>query len=261
MINMLETIYNTFKLQIKHSFARPMYKYCLLVQPIIFSIIAYMMFKNSGQDNFVSFVVLGTGILTLWSCICFSSAGDIERERFMGTLQVIYCTPTDFKIIMFGKILSNTILGLVPFGISFAVVRLFFNGKLYIKEPMAFTAAMLITIVSFIGISLVFSGFFTLSRSSRMLMNCIEYPIFILCGILFPIEMLPRWTRPISYILSPTWAAKVLRMSVEGVGSREVFYSNLGILTVLSFAYFVLSYILFNIVDKRARITASLEVS
>jgi ABC-2 type transport system permease protein len=260
MISMLETIYNTFKLQMKHSFARPTYRYCLLVQPIIFSIITYMMFKNSGQDNFISFVVLGTGLLNLWSSICFSSAGDIERERLMGTLRVIYCTPTDFKVIMLGKILGNTILGLIPFGISFAVVKLVFNGNLYIKDPMAFIASMLITIISFIGISLVFSAFFTLSRSSRMLMNCIEYPIFILCGILFPIEILPGWTRIMSYILSPTWAAKILRMSAEGVGSKETFYANFGTLTVLSISYFVLSYILFNIIDKRARITASLEV-
>lgn len=261
MINILETIFNTFTLQIKHSFARPMYKYCLLIQPIIYSIITYMMFKNSGKENFVSFVVFGTGILTLWSCICFSSAGDIERERFMGTLQVIYCTPTDFKIIMLGKILGNTILGLVPFGISFAIVKLFFHGELYIKEPIAFMVSMLMTIVSFIGISLVFSGFFTLSRSSRMLMNCIEYPIFILCGILFPIEILPKWTRPISYILSPTWASRLLRMSVEGISSKDIYYSNLGALVALSIAYFVLSYVLFNIIDKRTRITASLGVS
>lgn len=261
MINMLETICNTFTLQIKHSFARPIYKYCLLVQPIIYSIITYMMFRNSGQSNFASFVVLGTGILNLWSCICFSSAGDIERERLMGTLQVIYCTPTNFKVIMFGKILGNTILGLVPFGISFAVVKLFFNGHIYIKEPMAFIVSMLISIASFIGISMVFSGFFTLSRSSRMLMNCIEYPIFILCGILFPIEILPGWTKPLSYILSPTWATRILRMSVEGTDSWELFYSNLGALSILTIAYFILSYVLFNIIDKRTRVTASLGVS
>lgn len=261
MINNLETIYYALKLQMKQSFARTMYKYCLLVQPIIYSIITYMMFKNSGLDNFVSYIILGTGILSLWSSICFSTAGDIERERFMGTLQVIYCTPTNFKIIMIGKILGNTILGLVPFGISFAVVKLIFHEEIYIRDPIAFLISMLITIVSFIGISMIFSAFFTLSRSSRMLMNCIEYPIFILCGILFPIEMLPKWTVPLSYILSPTWAIRILRMSVDGIANKGIFYSYLGVLTILSVLYFILSYILFDVIDKKTRINASLGVS
>ncbi|WP_163193736.1 ABC transporter permease [Clostridium thermarum] len=260
MIRELRAIIVTLKLQIKQSMIRPMYKYCIIIQPIMYSIITYMMFKKSGQDNYMAFVILGTGILSLWSSICFSSAGDIERERFMGTLPVIYCTTFDFKIIMLAKILGNTILGLVPFVISFAIVKIFFHGKVHIEDPLAFVIAMSITIISFVGIALILSGFFTLSRSSRVLMNCIEYPIFILCGILFPIDILPKWTIPISYVLSPTYAMKVLRMSVEGIKSIETFNSYLGVLIILTFGYFFLAYFLFNVVDRRIRINATLEV-
>lgn len=261
MINSIETITSTFSLQMKQSFARPMYKFCLIIQPIIYTILTYMMFKNSGHENFISYVVLGTGILSLWSCICFSSAGDIERERFMGTLQVIYCTPTSFKLIMFGKILGNTLLGLVPFTISFGIVKVFFGGQVYISDPLKFVIGMLATILSFIGISLAFSAIFTLSRNSRMLMNCIEYPIYILCGVLFPIEILPRWILPLSYILSPTWAVRVLRAGVNGISDSKVFYNDMGILLILTAVYFIFSYILFDVIDKRARIKATLEVS
>lgn len=261
MMGILETVYNNLILQMKNSFARPMYKYCLLAQPILYSIIYYMMFKNSGQDNFMSFVVFGTGILSLWSCICFSSAGDIERERFMGTLQVIFNTPTSFKVIMFGKILGNTILGLFPFVISYLSVKIFFHENVYIKEPLYFLISMILIIISFMGISLIFSSFFTLSRSARVLMNCIEYPIFILCGVIFPIEILPEWTIPFSYILSPTWASKLLRMCLDGISDKGEFYRCTGILIGITCVYFVLSYILYNIIDKRTRINATLEVS
>jgi ABC-2 type transport system permease protein len=261
MMTLLETIYNTFKLQLKQSFARPTYKYCLIIQPILYTVITYMMFKNSGQTNFVSYVILGTGILTLWTCVCFSSAGDIERERFMGTLLVIYCTPTNFKIIVVGKILANTILGMIPFVISFASVKVFFQGEIYVKEPIAFLVSMIITIISFVSISLVFSAFFTLSRSAVILMNCIEYPIFILCGILFPIEMLPRWTNFFSYMLSPTWAVRILRMSIDGISNKGTFYSYLSILIAITIFYFIFSNILFNVIDKKTRIKGTLGVS
>jgi ABC-2 type transport system permease protein len=92
-------------------------------------------------------------------------------------------------------------------------------------------------------------------------MNCIEYPIFILCGILFPIEMLPKWTTPLSYILSPTWAARILRMSVEGIENTKLFYYYTCVLVGITIIYFILSYILYNIIDKRTRINGTLEVS
>ncbi|KAB3529858.1 ABC transporter permease [Alkaliphilus serpentinus] len=260
MITVLETIYSTAKLQMKEAVTRPTFRFCLLIQPIIYSLITYKMFINSGHDNFVAYTVLGTGILTLWSCICFSSAGDIERERYMGTLQVIYNTPTNFKVIILGKILGNTMLGLLPFFISFAFVRLFLGGDMYIKDPMAFGISMIITIASFMGISMLFAAVFTLSRSSRILMNCIEYPVFILCGILFPIEILPKWTIPLSYILSPTWAVKLLRLSVEGLEGNDIFCKYFGILTTITIIYFILSNILFKIIDNKTRIKATLGV-
>ncbi|WDV47208.1 ABC transporter permease [Clostridiaceae bacterium M8S5] len=258
--NTLITIFDTCKLQMKHSVVRPTYRYCLIFQPIIYTFIMYMMFKVSGQRNFVSFVVLGTGIMTLWSCICFSSAGDIQRERFMGTLQVIYATPTNFKIIMFGKILGNTILGLVPFGLSFVVVKVFFNGDVYIESPLAFIIAGVLTIVSFISISLLLAAIFTLSRSSRILMNCLEYPIYILCGILFPINILPKHIHPLSYILSPTWAVKMLRMSLTEINDWSSFYKSIVVLTIITIIYFVASNFLFDVIDKKTRKNGTLEV-
>lgn len=261
MLRDLSILYSTSKLQMKQSLVRPTYKFCLAVQPIIYSIITYMMFKDSGQKNFAAFAILGTGILTLWSTICFSSAGDIERERYMGTLEAIYSTPTSFRTIVLGKIIGNTILGIAPFIISYVIIRFIFGAQVYINNIPIFLLSFLVTILSFMGISMLFATWFTLSRDARMLMNCIEYPVFILCGVLFPIEILPIWTRPFSYALSPTWAVKLLRMSIEGINDFKMFYTYLLILVSITIIYFVSAYMLFNRIDKETRIRATLGVS
>lgn len=261
MLRDLSVLYSTSKLQMKQSLARPTYKFCLAVQPIIYSIITYMMFKDSGQKNFAAFAILGTGILTLWSTICFSSAGDIERERYSGTLEAIYSTPTDFRTIILGKIIGNTLLGIAPFIISFVIIKFIFGAQVYINNIPTFLVSFLIALISFMGISILFATWFTLSRDARMLMNCIEYPVFILCGVLFPIEILPAWTRPFSYALSPTWAVKLLRMSIEGITDVKLFYSYMLILLIITICYFLSAYLLFNRIDKQTRIKASLGVS
>jgi ABC-2 type transport system permease protein len=260
MLSMMKIIWGSCMIQMKQSFARATFKFCVLVQPIIYAVITFMMFKNSGIENFTSYVVLGTGIMSLWSSICFSSAGDIERERYMGTLEIVTSVPVQFKIIMLGKVLGNTILGLMSMVITFVFVSVVFGEVLIIANPMIFIVSLIISLLSFMAISMLLAPSFTLSRNSRALMNCLEYPIYILCGVLFPIEVLPMWIRPLSYMLSPTWAVKLLRDSSLGVQDFDKFFISLGVLIVITIIYSMAASKLFDRIDKETRIKATLEV-
>jgi len=101
---------STMLLQMKQSYARNMFRFCLIANPILNTILLYEMFKNSGQENFTSYVILGSGLMAVWGCICFSSAGDINRERSMGTLRILFVAPVKFSSIILGKILVPFIL-------------------------------------------------------------------------------------------------------------------------------------------------------
>ncbi|WDV45334.1 ABC transporter permease [Clostridiaceae bacterium M8S5] len=256
----LNIILESCKLQMKQSFARATFKFCVLVQPIIYGLIMYLMYRDSGHDNFVSFVILGTGFMSLWSSICFSSAGDIERERYMGTLEIITSTPADFRIIMLGKIIGNIILGVMSMLITYVFIAIVFSENMTIANPYLFMFIFILTIISFIGISMLLASCFTLSRNARALMNCLEYPIFILCGVIFPISILPTWTRWISYTLSPTWSIKMLRMCVAGVQDMVEFRTCLISLITLTVIYTALAIILYAQIDKKTRIKATLGV-
>lgn len=257
----LRALFTTFKLHLSQSFSRATFRFCILVQPIVYAFILYIMYKDSSYDNYINFVILGSGITSLWSSLCFSSAGDIERERYMGTLENIFCAPIKFTTIMWGKILANTLLGLSGMLISLLFIRIFFNGKMYIAHPIWFLASFLLMVFSFMCTAILIAPIFTLSKNARALMNCIEYPIFILCGAVFPLELLPWWIRPLSYILSPTWANKLLREASFGITDYSLFYSNIFILLALCFIYVFISKFLFGRIDKLTRINATLGVS
>lgn len=260
MNNYLILIRNTVLLQMKNSFARPMFKFCLIFQPVIYCFITYMMYKQSSSQNFTSFVVLGSGLLSLWSCICFSSMGDLERERYMGTLEIIYGTPTSFKLIVFGKILGNTLLGMTPLLISFILAFCFIQEPLDIKSPPLFVFSFLIAIIAFICISFMFMAVFTISRSAGVLMNCLEYPIFFICGFIVPIDYLPNILKSMSMLFSPTWVMQLLRTSIEGEKSSSYYMECLIITCLISIVYLLISSFLFRKMDKMIRISGSLGV-
>ena len=91
-------------------------------------------------------------------------------------------------------------------------------------------------------------------------MNLIEIPLVFICGFTFPVEILPGWAQTISNVLAPTWAVKLLRMSVGAVDAT-VYIEYAGILLVELMILVLFTIGLYRWMDQRIRIRATLEVS
>jgi len=217
------------------------------------------MFRNSGQDNFGTYVILGAGLMALWCCICFSSAGDINRERWHGTLSIIFVAPAGFQLIIFGKILGNTVLSLLTLFISYITAKLLYGVSISVDYPLYTAIALICAIVCFVVFSTLIAYLLTLSRKTELYMNLIEIPIILLCGFVFPVSFLPQWIHPLSYVLLPTWAVKLLRLSINWTTSSE-FLHTLIILVLVTAFYGVASALIIKTIDKQIRKNATLEV-
>ena len=171
----LAILISTMRVQMKQSFARPMFRFCLIANPILNTILLYEMYRNSGEENFMAYVVLGAGLMGLWSCICFSSAGD--------------------------KIIGNTLMSLLTLGISLVTAVILFRIPLTLESPLYFLLALVVAVISFVVISSVVACILTLSRKTELYMNLIEIPLILLCGFVFPVTVLPKAISFISYAL------------------------------------------------------------
>lgn len=209
----------------------------------------------------MAYAVLGAGLMGLWSCICFSSAGDINRERYSGTLALIFAAPVSFPSIILGKILGNTVLSLLTLAISLVTAVVLFQVPLMLVSPLFFLVALLGALLAFVVISSVIACLLTLSRKTELYMNCIEIPVILLCGFVFPVTILPRPVQVISYALSPTYAIELLRMAVWGVEEVGLFWKKFGLMLGITALYTILSALLYRRIDRRVRIAATLEVA
>lgn len=247
-------------LQCKQSFVRPMFRFCLLANPVLNTVLLYEMYCSAGEENFFAYVALGAGLMAVWSAICFSSAGDINRERYSGTLALLFAAPAGFPAIVLGKILGNTFLSLASIGISVATAALLFGVPVAVASLGYFLLALICALAAFAAFSLVIACLLTLSRRTELYMNCIEIPLILLCGFVYPVSALPTWLRPVSYALSPTWAVELLRMGVWGVADPAAFGRKLAVLLALTALSALLALALFRAIDRQVRILATLEV-
>ena len=143
---------------------------------------------------------------------------------------------------------------------SYSVAALVFRLPLTIAQPLPFFASLVITMLAFISFGLLISPLMAVNLSLTGWVNAMEYPMYILGGFLFPILLLPGWTNPVSYILAPYWAARALHLTSSGVATVPDILLCWTMMLLLGGAYIAISYRLFTVVLRRARVDATLSL-
>lgn len=197
----------------------------------------------------------------LWSSICFSSIGDINRERYMGILPFLFASPSSFNVLILAKVTGNTILAMLSLVISTITANLLFGLTLTVPHIDLFIVAMIIMIVSFISISIPISYLMLLSRKTTLYMNLLDIPITLLCGFVFPFSVLPIWVQPISQCLIPTWTTILLRESLQVDIHTATFREALLRIAILIGVYLLGTYLLWRQIEKKVRRDGTLEVN
>lgn len=231
----------------------------VIFQPMIIAILGLFMLKDKGAD-FAMFVVVGSGLTGLWSNLLFISGNSINVERWTGTLESLVGMPTPFEVIVFGKNLANVFQSLLSMVTSYFLAAVLFGYSLSLTQPFLFFVTMLLSMFAFICFGLTIAPIFVMYRSVQQWQNAMEFPVYIMCGFLFPIALLPGWSTPISYLLPPYWAA----IALHGTSTAMLPFNQIafawGMMLIFSLVDLVIASQLFKIMLYKARVDATLDV-
>lgn len=231
--------------------------FTVLFQPIIIALLGLWMLKDKGADA-AMFVVVGSGLTGLWSSLLFISGNSINNERWTGTLESLVAIPTPFEVIVFGKNLANVIQSLLSMVLGYLVAAFAFGYSLEVQQPLLFTVSVVFAVVAFISFGLIIAPIFVMNPGVRAWQNAMEFPIYVLCGFLFPIALLPGWTTPVSYLLPPYWAAVALHGTSTGSASLNQTLFAWGMMLLFSLIDVLIASRLFKLMLYKARADATL---
>jgi ABC-2 type transport system permease protein len=253
--------------QVRNSMARSMMRFVVLVQPIIFTTIASFMFRWWGAADFGEYVIVGSGLMTLWMTTLWSSATDISRERWMGTLELLLIAPVPFPVIMVGKILGNTLLGLATIGLSYVWSTVVLRVPVTVAHPAWVLLSLVLVLFAFIGFALLLALVFVLSREANIIANGLSFPVYLASGLYFPLTVLPAWFRCIGLALPMAWARESIRWAVVGEAAAGTlwtpsFWAAAVGLGLVGLGHFVLALVLYRLAfEPKVRRTGQLAVA
>jgi len=248
----------TFEVEMRQNLTDGFVIFGILLQPLIIAFMALWMLKEKGPDYSI-FIVVGSGMTGLWTTLLFNGGNSITGERWNGTLEPLVGSPSSLRVIVFGKVLANISQSLLSMIVCYSFISLVIGYPLIVANPLLFFISLIFSIFAYVCFGLVIASLFILIRDIGRMINTLEFPVYILCGFLFPIAMLPGWTTPLSYVLSPYWAAQALHGSASGSATTGQIISYWGLLLGFSVAYLVLSRGLYRVILYKARVDASLD--
>jgi ABC-2 type transport system permease protein len=186
------------------------------ISPVFYATIAHYMFASGARAGSLLYASLGAGMMGIWSSVLFGSGGLIQWQRWQGTLEYVIGVPPRLILVVLPMTVATASIGLYSIAATLLWGRVIFDLPLDFAHPAWFLVALVASIVSLGLLGLVLSSTFVLLRNANSLSNLLEYPVWLVTGLLISLSLLPGWTRPISWILAPTWGIRGLRQAAFG---------------------------------------------
>jgi len=231
----------------------------LMVVWPLFYVTTVLLLYRSGPDRgrVLAAAVVGSSVMALWSAVSTTAAYALQTERRQRTLELLTVAPAPFALVMFPVALAMATVGL--FNVAFTLLwgRLVFGVALVIARPGPFAAGILVTCLAVGMLGYLESLASVRYRSAWALGNALELPIWLICGFLVPLSLMPGWLRPVAWALAPTWGMDAIRAAVNGGPVA----ADLGVCLALVAGYALIGLALSRWLLTSARVHASLTLS
>ncbi|GAB2593551.1 hypothetical protein Aab01nite_36000 [Paractinoplanes abujensis] len=228
-----------------------------LVVPVVQATLAVYLFRAGGEGHRLLEAAVGAGVMGVWSSVLFGSGGAIQNQRWQGTLEMIMLAPRRPVLVILPITIATGLTGIYALLATLAWGRLLYGIKLDFAHPAAFVVAAVVCVVALGMFGLLLAATFVLMRNANALANTLEYPVWLVSGMLVPITVLPSWTGPIAAILPTTWGARALREATSG----GPVWPSVGICLGISLLCLALGGLALTHVERRARVAATLALA
>jgi ABC-2 type transport system permease protein len=171
----------------------------------------------------------------------------------IGQFEEIFLTPVSGL----EYILSWSVFGISRVTIeSVPILILALLSNLLTIKPLnllLFICSFVISIIASFGFVFLFFGLTLLLKDADELVSLVGNAAPLIGGMFFPVTVLPKFLRYVSYVFPFTWGLDLSRHFLMGTKTIFDLKSEFMIFTVISFLYIIAGYLSYVILQHKAR--------
>ncbi len=161
--------------------------------------------------------------LSMLTCLVVTTQS-VARERELGTFDQLLVSPLVSHEILIGKIIPGIIIGLLE-GTLMLLVGVFVFGVPFVGSIPFFFLSLLVFVSAISGVGLFISSLSATQQQAMLGTFIFMMPSVLLSGFATPIENMPVWLQPVTYII-PLRYMLVLSKGIflKGISARIVLH-------------------------------------
>lgn len=168
---------------------------------------------GSGPENILTLLPGVMAVSVLFGTTSMLAV-TITFEKRMRSFERLLLAPISLELLMLAKTSGAIIFG-VANGFVPVVIAVFLTDLSGILWSLVIPALLLTGIVSaFLGLFIAVSV--SEIFEAQTFSNFIRFPMMFLCGLFFPVQTLPVFIMPLSYILPLTYGVDILHGAING---------------------------------------------
>jgi ABC-2 type transport system permease protein len=234
----LRSLYWSFWLgwQIETNWADPsLFVLYLLIKPLTGSLLLVFMYQaafvatqGGVRPELLAFAYLGNAIYMLVGAVSAGMSGAVvsDREHY-GMLKYIRITPISLQVYLVGRGLAGGLEGLVAALLTIGAGLLLpvglWDGLRH--QDIAWGWLLFYLLLGppmLVSLGLILSGLvLNMARHGMFLSEGVGSALYLLCGAVFPLEVLPGWLQGVALMLPPTYLVEGVRRALLGPSSAS----------------------------------------
>lgn len=196
-----------------------------------------------ANAQFIDTFVPGIVSVAVWQITMLLTLIAFVGERTSGTLSRLLASPLKESELVAGYAVAFGAIGAAQSAVLLAVAVLLFHITIVGNVFLSFGVIALLAIVAE-GLGILLSSFARREAQAVQFLPFVVLPAFLLSGVFWPIEAIPEWLQPVSYLLPTTYAVEAVRsVNLRGWGLDKI-YPDVVALLIFAGVFLVLATIL-----------------
>ena len=212
---------------------------------------------RTGITDYLGYIAIGTTVWMWQNVVLWGVGFALRNEQVRGTLETNWMSPAWRFSFLVGpsfvhmlNMLLFLLVSAIEFGLFFGVR---FNGN-----PLLVLLVVAASIPPIYGLGMAFASLVITAKEAHNFVFMVRGLVMIFCGLTYPISIMPQWMQGVSAWLPQTYSMNAMRAAALANASLQDLAPDL--IALLGFGAFWMAagYVIFNLMERRARQTGAI---
>jgi ABC-2 type transport system permease protein len=207
--------------------------------------------------DLVGFTIIGQLLYSFFTMMLLAGAS-FDAERWQGTLETLLLSPANRLAILLGGALANALNYMWMLAALILSWISVIHVGVHVTDFLALFASLVLSYLAMVALGMCLETAEIYSRRGSIFTGWLQEPVMFLSGQIFPLQSMPTFLLPLSYLLPLTFGLMAVRLTLLGGASLYSVAIPLVALASMAMIFLTLASVLVNYAERRAKANATL---